>query len=236
MFREAFALLKPPPLGGAIPEWKPLADRIASKHAEYLPFLQNASTFVEMESFLRDVVGISDRELIYGIDSRALSDVKAIFFLLHGHGSMPAPEGVERLPKHFISRAYGFSLGLDAHCGKWEAWELPGWGMMPEGDDATGHSGRHLFSMLMTAYSRAIAHGGDCHEDHMEDCSEFKSVLRVMTGQSPAVYTGLLEVAAAMPLNVDPIDFCELVRTDGLAVATAVHVDGVPLEYARASK
>lgn len=237
MFREALALLQPPPAGGRIPELKPLADRIMFKHAEYKPFLQNASSFVEMQEFLMDVVGIEDIELVYGIDERALESVKAPFFLFHPLKELPAPEGVPRLPKHFISRAYALSLGLGEPDGDWEAFLAA-----PSLLAADGHSQtlalkqqRYVFSVLLTAYSKAIDHGGKCHEDHIEACSEFRKQLDTVTSRTPKLAQKLLDVTSAMPLDADPIDFCEIVRSDGLDVAVAVHVEKVPLEYARAT-
>lgn len=205
------------------------------KHAEYKPFLQNASSFVEMQEFLMDVVGIEDIELVYGIDERALESIKALFFLLHPLSPLPAPEGVPRLPKHFISRAYALSLGLGGDDGLWETFPVDAWVRNVPGLDIEMSMQRYAFSGLLTAYSRAIDHGGQCHEDHMEACSEFRRRLDELTPRTPKLAQKLLEVTAAMPLNVDPIDFCETVRVDGLGVAVAVHVEGVPLEYARAT-
>lgn len=234
MFFDALALIQPPPAGGGVPQWKPLADRILSKHAEYKPFLQNASTFVGMQEFLMDVVGIEDIELVYGIDERALQSIKALFFLLHPLSPLPAPEGVAHLPKHFISRAYALSLGLGEPDGLWETFPVESWMRSTPGLDIEQSMQRYAFSGLLTAYSKAIDHGGQCHEDHMEACSEFRGQLDSLTSRTPKLRQKLLDVTAAMPLDVDPIDFCETVRMHDLAVAVAVHVDGIPLEYATA--
>lgn len=234
MFRESLALLQPPPAGGRIPQLKPLGERIMVKHSEYKPFLQNASSFVDMQVFLMDVVGIENIEMVYGIDERALESIKALFFLLHPLNSLPAPEGVPHLPKHFISRAYALSLGLGEPDGLWEVFPIEPVVREVEGLDVDGSMQRYAFSGLLTAYSRAIDHGGQCHEDHMEACSEFRKQLDALTARTPKLAQKLLEVTAAMPLDVDPIDFCETVRSDGLAVAVAVHAEGVPLEYAKA--
>jgi hypothetical protein len=242
MFYEALALVQPPARGGAIPQWKPLAERIMGKHAELRPYLQYIDTPFAMERFLMDVAGVEDIELVYGIDGRALEGVKHLYFLLHPMNELPAPEGIANLPKHFISRAYALSLGVNGpdHFYTWPSLISqiePDHIFLNDAEKQRDEQNTqlHVFSRLLTAYSHAIAHGGACSEDHMEACSEFRKILNELAPGNSETVSRALHITSEMPLDTDPIAFCETVREHGLHVARSVHVEGVPLEYARAT-
>lgn len=209
---------------------KPLADRIINKHPEYRPFLKQADSFVGMERFLMDVVGLDDVELVYDIDRRALEDVKVLYFLSPvPNGEWSAPEDIAYLSKHLISRAYGLSLGLSWEDGDWSFYAA----LSPRVQESAQQIRRKALAILLTAYTKAVGHR--CAEGHIEACSEFKKEFQKLT-QEPLKYERLLKITANMPSSADPIDFCEMVRSDGLAATAAVYRDGIPLEYVKATQ